>query len=117
MSNEVSIRTFGETLSVMESGQLMQDLTDLQKQIIETLQNELLDVGGKPKASLTLTIDYKLDQGVFDIVAKAKSKLPDTKRGRTLLWATPDNNFSRNNPRQPSMFGDVNEESRTVKNV
>ena len=108
MSSEPIIRTFTDAMASMEDGQLIQDLADMQRDILAALHNASLDQGGKPKASLSIKLDYKMDSGVIEIVADVKSSLPKTKRARTVMWATPENNLCRNNPRQRNLFEDVN---------
>ena len=57
-----------------------------------------------------LTIKVKLKPiggkaGQVELDADVKVKLPQPARGKTLMFATPDNNLQRENPRQQSLEG------------
>lgn len=110
------LRMFTDALAVMEDGQLVHDLTETQQELVAALSNAVIDGARRAKGTLTLKLDYTLEDGMFDIQADVKSSLPKTKRSRTVLWATPDNNLCRNNPRQRNLFEDVNEQ-REVRSV
>ena len=63
---------------------------------------------GKAKGSLSLEIAFELRDGVIEVVADFKAKAPKLARGRSIFWATPDNNLTKRNPRQPDLpFRDV----------
>ncbi len=51
--------------------------------------------------------------GQMELEADVKVKLPQPARGKTILFATPDNNLQRTDPRQQTLEGvrDVNQES------
>ncbi len=51
--------------------------------------------------------------GQMEIEAEVKTKLPQPTRGKTILFATADNNLQRTDPRQQTLDGvrDVNQES------
>lgn len=51
--------------------------------------------------------------GQMELETDVKSKLPQAPRGKTILFATPDNNLSRQDPRQATLDGvrDVSAES------
>ncbi|MBL4748432.1 MAG: hypothetical protein JKY17_06610 [Magnetovibrio sp.] len=110
------IRMFSDALVIMEDGQLVSDLTETQRDLLAALTDCIQDGARRAKGTLTLKLDYVLEDGMFDIQAEVKSSLPKVKRGRTVLWATPENNLCRNNPRQRNMFEDVNE-AQDVRSV
>ncbi|GEM_PF-722977 len=51
--------------------------------------------------------------GQMELEADVKTKLPQPTRGKTILFATPDNNLQRTDPRQQTLEGvrDVSQES------
>lgn len=57
--------------------------------------------------------------GQMEIDADVKTKLPAPTRGKTLLFATPDNNLQRTDPRQQTLDGvrDVAAESAAQKEL
>ena len=97
--------TFSDLIRGLEHGQLHGDLSGHVRSIVEELSNHALDHGGKAKGTLTLTLDFTLSKGVFQIDAEPKVKLPKRSRGTTMCWATPENNLSPQDPRQLQMFG------------
>lgn len=108
MSTEPIIRTFADALSVMEDGQLICDLTAAQQSLIAALHDAALNKGGKPKGSISLKLEYSLEEGMVEIHSDIKAVEPKTKRARTMMWVTPENNLSRSNPKQRGLFEDVN---------
>ncbi|MDR3438985.1 hypothetical protein [Telmatospirillum sp.] len=97
------IRAFSTLVSQLEDGQLHADLTTQIQDLVATLQDHAHEHGGKPAGKITLTIDMKYADGVFDVQADYKITAPKTARRRTVLWATPDNNLSRANPHQQEL--------------
>ncbi len=57
--------------------------------------------------------------GQMELDVDVKAKLPEPTRGKTLLFATPDNNLQRTDPRQQSLDGirTVVDESEAQKGV
>lgn len=50
--------------------------------------------------TLTISIGFKLADGIVEVTGDFKTALPKARRGRSVFWATPDNNLTRRNPRQ-----------------
>lgn len=57
--------------------------------------------------------------GQMEVDVDVKAKLPEPTRGKTLLFATPDNNLQRTDPRQQSLEGvrTVVEEAAAIRNA
>lgn len=93
-------KPFTDTLATMRYGTLVDDLT--------TKLNELTNsVASTGKAgTITLVLQLKPGKGgqieVFDDI---KLKLPKEERGSSIMFATPDGNLSREDPRQLSIEG------------
>lgn len=98
-------RSFDAFIRMLEDGALCAELSDQLRVINEDLNQHAIAYGGKPKASLTINIDFMLDGGVFDIRSKFKTKLPEAPRGKTIAWGTAAHDFTPNNPRQGQLFG------------
>ena len=108
--NTSAIKNFAQFVQLLEDGKLNEDLTAQLLTIAETLS----DYGatfGKAKGKLTLSIEFNLDHGVFDIRSKFDTKLPQEARSKSIFWITGDNEFTPENPRQGQLFG------KTVRDV
>ena len=103
-----ALRSFTQLLAAIEDGELHRDLSVALTDIVAALADHIRDVGGKPRAKLTLTLAFATDGGVFEIAADIKVATPTRARARSIFWATPDNYLSRLNPRQQQLpFRDV----------
>lgn len=91
-----------------EDGSLNHELSSDIQEIIATLNNFVREHGGSPKASVSISLDFKLEGGVIEVVATKKVKLPEEPRPRQIYWTTADNKLTPRNPKQPDMFRDVN---------
>lgn len=92
--------TFTEFVAQLEDGQVQADATDQLKELVEAMHRRAETTGGKPKGKLTLTVDLKLDDGVFEVNANIAVKAPTAVRRRSILYRAPDGGLSANNPRQ-----------------
>lgn len=110
-------RLFSDLIARLEEGVLNQDLTEQVKTIIAALHDSQQNRGGKPAGSLTLTLSFKLDDGIVEVRSEHKAKTPKEVRGRSLYWATPDNMLTGRNPRQRDMFPPRAAPVRTIRDV
>lgn len=98
--------TFADFVRMLNDGSLHRDLTEALLEINAALNNHAQDnAGAIAKGKLSLSIDFKLKGGVFEINADFATKLPKEERERTIAWSTTDNFFTPQNPRQTEMFG------------
>lgn len=113
--------TFGQFLQLLEDGEFHGELSDALQEINAKLSQHVLAYGGKPKGKLTITVDFTLDKGVFEITGDYTVKLPKAPRGKTVAWSTAENRFTPQNPKQMQLFGvrDVTPaaEAAPVRNV
>ena len=101
-------RNFATFLSQIEDGELQLALTDAMRDLVARLQDHARDVGGAPKGRIALDIGFALDKGgMITVAADFRVTTPKTVRGKSVFYATPENNLSRHNPRQSDMFRDV----------
>lgn len=96
--------TFSQFIALLEGGTLHDELTTTLRDIAAGLSNHVLEHGGAPKGRLTLSLDFKLEKGVFEIDAKVDTKMPRSPRGRSIMWATPSNFLTPFNPKQLRLF-------------
>lgn len=101
-------RNFAAFLAQIEDGELHQALTDATRDLVAKLHEHARDVGGKPKGRIAIDIAFALDKGgMIEVTADFKLTAPKAVRGKSIFYATPENNLSRHNPRQTDMFRDV----------
>lgn len=97
-------KSFTQFLTMLEDGELNAELSQEVRELNALMNDYAAENGGSAKAKLTITIDFALKAGVFEIISKFAVKKPEMKRRRTMAWSTDGNNFSPNNPRQLNMF-------------
>lgn len=93
-------RTFSTTIDALRYGTLSDELSDKLRDLTAVCAST-----GRA-GSITLTLALKPGKGgqieVFDDV---KVKLPKEERGSSLMFATPENNLQREDPRQMQLPG------------
>ena len=101
MSDLLNIRPFMDTLREVEYGHLLNDLSDIQREILDGVSET------QKKGSLTITLEYIPEgDGQVTIVAKEpKASIPQMPRGKTLFFLTPERNLTRHDPRQMALDG------------
>lgn len=112
-----TLRSFGAIIATLEDGDLEVDLRVAIREIVQGLNDEALDRGGKPTATLTLKLTFRHDGGAIDINAETDVKRPKKKRARTVFYTTEDNDLTRQNPRQSDMFPRRVADTREVRTV
>lgn len=123
MADIVKCTTFAEFIRLLNNGGLHADLSAALPEIAAALENHGAENGGKAKGRLVLTVDFELKKGVYELYADFTTKLPKVARDRTIAWATPDNFFSPQDPRQVEMFNgpravvDVNQGEGAARNA
>ena len=93
-------RTFVDTVEALRYGSLADELTDKLREL--TLKCD----DTKRAGSLTLTIKLKPGKGgQMEIVDDFKVVMPKEEKGTTLMFATPEGNLTRDDPRQLQIEG------------
>ncbi len=100
-------RSFSTFLPMVENGQLHGDLSEALREIVAELNDAARERAGKAAAKLSLKLSFKLEDGVIEVSGDYDLTLPKKARGRSIFWATPENNLTQQNPRQGSLFRDV----------
>lgn len=108
------IQNFGQLVARLDQGDLHRALSDSLVEIVGQL-HDARDKGAKPAASLVLTLKFTMVKGEIEIAHNFKTAMPERPGGRDLMWSTPDNRLTPNNPRQQSMDLRVASETREVR--
>lgn len=87
----------------LEDGALDSDLTDDLVELVHNMRAFALATGAKPKAKMTLTLEIKLDGGIFEVVPSYTVKPPKKPRSRSIYYPTRDNGLSTRNPAQTTL--------------
>jgi hypothetical protein len=108
--------TFLAMLGAHRAGATADVLTEKMKEIVAHLEDLHMSGGvRKSKATLTLTIDFDRDDGVYKVIVKPKTKLPEAPLAAAVFWATPGNGLAQQDPRQGNLgFTDVARTRRIV---
>lgn len=93
-------RPFTDTLLALRHGELLDELSDA----INELTTACAETG--KAGTLSMTIKLKPgNAGQIEVIDEVKLKLPAPTKGSTLMFATPEGNLVRNDPRQMSIEG------------
>ena len=97
MPADQSLQRFNTLLPQLEGGRLNDEMTEAVQRCVQEISDACLDRGGVHKASLTLTLTFKMDQKdkVVEIEASLVEKMPKAPRGRAGMYYC-------ENPRQMS---------------
>lgn len=88
---------------------LLAALPDLKDELTDAL-NDMVHASTETGKASELTLKIKLkpmagNSGQVEMDADVKAKLPQPNRGKTILFATPQNNLQRENPKQQTLEG------------
>lgn len=93
-------RTYTSTIEALRFGTLGDELTDKLRDLVATCATT-----GRAGA-ITLTLALKPGKGgQIEVFDEIKLKLPKEEKGSSLMFATPDNNLQREDPRQLTLDG------------
>ena len=107
-------RTFPQTLDALRYGTLADELTNK----LQDLTAACATTGRAGAITLTLTLKPGKG-GQIEVFDDVKLKLPKEERGSSLMFATPDNNLTREDPRQTSIEGlrTIDQETGEIRRV
>jgi hypothetical protein len=115
-ADPTTTRSFTQFLGEIEDGHLQNELTQTLQEVVGDLHNAAVNTGGKSSGTLTIKLSFKVDGGVIEVTPEVATKLPKVKRGRSIFWATPENNLTRRDPRQRDLpLRDVTASSSTLR--
>lgn len=94
---------FIQFMSAAEDGALLEELGERLRELVARMHQEAMSRGGKPKGSIGVTFDLKLDGQIVEVSADVRVKEPKTERSRSIFYRLNDNGLSSNNPKQLTM--------------
>lgn len=112
---EVTAKSFTHFLSMLEDGQLNSELSTELQELCKEMEDHSRNYGSKAKGKVSITIDFALEKGIFEIFSKFKITKPETPRIRSIAWSDANGNFTPHNPRQQDMFKDVSTDKKVRK--
>ena len=93
-------KPFNDTLVQLRYGELHEELTDAINEVVSKV--DVTQKAGK----IVLTLAFKAGKGgQIEIADDLKVTLPKEEKGHTIMFATPEGNLTRQDPRQPSFEG------------
>lgn len=92
-------KSFATFLASIEAGTINDDLSRKLRDLIGDMSNHAADYGAA-KGKLQITIDFALDEKVMSVSTDVKVTPPKDKKGKDIFWITPENDLSRQDPRQ-----------------
>lgn len=100
--------SFSQFIAQVDEGGLHHDLSVEVENIVAAL-NDAKQAGAKsPAAKLAITLAFRLDGQVIEVVGDFKSTMPKVKREKSVFWSTAKNRLTRNNPKQQRLpFRDI----------
>lgn len=93
-------KNFSDTLQELRFGTLHDELSDKLQEVV----NACINTGRV--GSLTLQINLKPGKGgELEVTDKITCKVPELEKGTSIMWATPEGNLQRQDPRQQTLEG------------
>ncbi len=84
----------------IDAGNFVAQATNKTAKLVTVMNDRARDGGGKVKGKITITLEFILDRGIFEINGKASVVEPATVHGRTFLYGKDDGSLVREDPRQ-----------------
>ena len=97
------LNSFHSLMLRLEGGALNEELTAAVKKCVQEIADACTDRGGVQKSTITLKLEFKMDQKdkVVEIQATVDEKHPKAPRGRAgLFFCDSNGHLTRENPRQ-----------------
>lgn len=110
----MSTKQFADVLQDLRYGTLHDELSDKLQEVV----NACIDTG--KVGSITLSIKLKPGKsGELEIIDTVKAQIPELEKGTSIMWATPEGNLQRQDPRQMTIDGlkSIGKEDRPLKTV
>lgn len=94
-------KSFNDTLVSLRYGTLHDDLTDALNQLTDAVTR----TGKVGELILSIKLKPTNNSGQIEVIDDIKVKTPKETKGTTIMFATPENNLTREDPRQLSIEG------------
>ena len=98
-----NLNNFSLFIQQLEKGALHDELSENIKKCVKEIADACCDRGGKHKATLTLKVDFVMNQQdkFVEVTADVKTKVPEAPRGRGgIFFAHDDGSLTRQDPNQ-----------------
>lgn len=93
-------KPFNDTLVQLRYGELHNELTDAINEVVTKVAST------QKAGKITLTLAFKSGKGgQIEIADELKVVLPKEEKGSTIMFATPEGNLTRQDPRQQTFEG------------
>lgn len=108
-------QNFSEFLESLDYGGIAEEATNELNELVHACT----ETGKAGEIVIAIKIKPTGKSGQVELTSDVKVKKPKPVRGTTIMFATPDNNLSREDPRQRTLDGvkTVSEEARPVRAV
>lgn len=112
---EAKRQGFAEFLNALDYGAIADEATHELNELVHACT----ETGKAGEITLVIKIKPVGANGQVELASDVRTKKPKAARGKSLMFATPDNNLQREDPRQRSLDGvkTVDEEKRPVRAV
>lgn len=94
-------KPFNDTITSLRYGTLHDDLTDA----LNKLTDDVTRTGKVGALTLSIKLKPTNNSGQIEVIDDIKVTTPKETKGTTIMFATPDNNLQREDPRQQSIEG------------
>lgn len=112
MSSQPDINNATLLLNSIEGGAFHDDLSKAIRGVVGDLSDHRASHGGKANGEITIKLKFSLDEGMMEIRPDFTVKVPKVSRGRAIYFVTPENNLSRQDPKQIPMDLDIARDKR-----
>jgi hypothetical protein len=94
-------KTFSQTIENLRYGTLHDELTDA----LNTLTAAVTNTNKVGELTLHIKLKPTNNSGQMEVIDDIKLKLPKENKGTSIMFATPENNLQREDPRQLTIEG------------
>ena len=102
-AKDQSLNTFALFIQQLEGGALHEELTEKIKEAVSEIADACFDRGGAHKSTVTLKLDFAMNQKdrIVEVGADIVTKYPKAPRGRAgMFFCSADGTLTREDPRQ-----------------
>lgn len=90
-------------LHAISDGTFMAEVSDRVAELTKDMTKLAEATGGKHKGKVTISVEFLLDRGVYEVTADVMVREPKRVRGRSFLYGLPGGGLSPQNPNQLSL--------------
>lgn len=106
MAIEYDLRTLAQQLALLDQGAFLEELEQEQRDVMLKLREHQADYGGKPKGTLTITLQYQvMKSGDVEITGVFDAKTPKKPAASGTAYSDEQGNLSLYSPLMKRMSG------------